>query len=83
MTLRRLVNMAEGRADAELDMFIEHQNDAWERTSRIISMIHNTTRSTENDCKPPDDFNDLKRWLKEGTPGAKEEYDDLAWMKKG
>ena len=82
MTLRRLVNMAEGAIDREIDALIAHQDDAWERTSMLAAMLYNT-RAFASDSKEPDDFNFLKKWLKEepNTAKAESEYDDLSWVK--
>ena len=82
MTLRRLVNMAEGLVDREIDALIARQDDAWERTSMLAAMLYNT-RAFANDSKEPDDFNFLKKWLKEGNApsNAEPEYDDLSWVK--
>lgn len=62
MTLRRLVNMASGAIDREIDSLIAYQDDAWERTSMLAAMLYNT-RAFANDSKEPADFNFLRKWL--------------------
>ena len=59
--------MARGKADGELDLLFAHVDDAWERTSRTLAMLHNLIEVVGHimdgkaKFKGPDDFNDSLR----------------------
>lgn len=71
MTLRSVLPMVEGKSDGELDLFFLMQDDAWQRTSRLLSMAHNAAVSDTNKAKSPDDFNDHAKWINEEKEKSK------------
>ena len=74
--------MVEAKSEAEIESFWAIQEDAWMRTSEIVAMVHNTTRTKESDCKPPREFNLLLKSLAHLDAPAAEEPMDWSWAKK-
>lgn len=52
--------MAAGKADHERELFLLQQEDAWERTARVLAKIHNVNCTKADELREDDDFN---AWL--------------------
>ncbi len=75
-----MVWQARGKSQASLDLFELHQTDAWERFSRLIAMVFNTTRTKATDCKQPFEFNALaKTKLADIGEQPASEYEPYPW----
>lgn len=63
MTLRKVLIMAEGKSDSDLDLMWAVQDDAWDRLSYQLAMAYNVAAGDPAKSKKPEDFNEHRKWL--------------------
>lgn len=74
--------MAQGKEERDLDFFFAMSDDAWERSAKVVWMVHNLYAAvaglfgTKIQCKKPDDFNDSLLGP-DDVPGS--DPDDYPW----